>query len=339
MPRVAGDQAVGDEFDRVAHPGVFGDGAVKEIEFPGLVVHHDVFDQRAEADRIVDLGFVFMGEVDALREAAAFHVEDAVAAPAVLVVADEPSVRVCGNRGLAGAGKAEENGDVARLADVGRAVHREHAFLGQEVVHHGEHGLLDLAVILAAADQHQLFGKVDDDRRFGAGAVQRGNAVEARSRDNGEIRLEAGKLVFCRADQQLVDEKVLAGQLVDDAEALARLRVRAGKAVEHEDLPALKIGENAVLDGLEFLVRKGDVDLAPIDLAVNVRRVDGELVVRGPASIFPGGDHQRPRGGKTAFAAAQGLFHKKGGGKIAIHGFGVDDTQLFQGSYHDVVLL
>ena len=55
-------------------------------------------------------------EPDALGVAAAFEIEDAAVAPAVLVVADQPALRVGGKRGLAGSGEAEEERDVARRA-------------------------------------------------------------------------------------------------------------------------------------------------------------------------------------------------------------------------------
>ena len=64
---------------------------------------------------------------DRLGVAAALEIEDAVAAPAMLVVADQHAVRVGRQRRLAGAGEAEEDRHVAVLADVGRAMHRHDA--------------------------------------------------------------------------------------------------------------------------------------------------------------------------------------------------------------------
>src|SRR5699024_11502762 len=53
-------------------------------------------------------------QVDALGVAAALEVEDAVGAPAVLVVADQLAAGVGGQGGLAGAGQAEEDGGLMR---------------------------------------------------------------------------------------------------------------------------------------------------------------------------------------------------------------------------------
>ena len=47
------------------------------------------------------------------------------------------------------------------MADVGRAVHGEHAHLGQDVVHDGEDGLLNFARVLGAADDNHLLFVVD----------------------------------------------------------------------------------------------------------------------------------------------------------------------------------
>lgn len=65
----------------------------------------------------------------------------------VLVVADEVAVGVGGEGGLAGAGQAEEEGGVAFLSLVGRAVHGHHAVQRQPVVHHGEDALLHLTSV------------------------------------------------------------------------------------------------------------------------------------------------------------------------------------------------
>ena len=64
---------------------------------------------------------------DDLCVAAALEVEHAVVVPAVLVIADEQTLRVGGQGGLAGAGQTEEDGSVvALLIGVGRAMHGSH---------------------------------------------------------------------------------------------------------------------------------------------------------------------------------------------------------------------
>ena len=136
----AGARSVRNEVERIGRTGVLGLRAVVEIGHAGVFVEHDVFEHRAEAVAGgVDLRLGFLRQLDALGVAAAFEIEDAVLAPAVLVVADQRAVRIGRQRGLAGAGQAEEDRGVAVRADIGRAVHRHHALGGQVVVQRGEH--------------------------------------------------------------------------------------------------------------------------------------------------------------------------------------------------------
>ena len=124
----------------------------------------------------------------------------------MLIVADELAGGVGGQGGLSGAGQAEEHSGVAVLADVGGAVHGKHALLGQNVIHHGEHGFLDLAGIPGAADHHQMGLIVHQNGCLGPGAVYLGDALEARGGNDGIILMEVLQLVRRGAAQQLVDE-------------------------------------------------------------------------------------------------------------------------------------
>ncbi len=106
--RKAGCRSVRDEMQRIGATGVFGQRSVIEIR-NAVFVHHHVFEHGAKAaGRSVDLGFGLGREADRLRVAAAFEVEDAVFAPAMLVVADQRAIRIGRQRGLAGARQAEK---------------------------------------------------------------------------------------------------------------------------------------------------------------------------------------------------------------------------------------
>ena len=104
-----------------------------------------------------------MAQPDGLGIAAALEVEDAVVAPAVLVVADQDPFRICAEGRLARAAEAEEDSYVAVAADVDAAVHRQHVFSRQAVIHDPEGALLDLAGVLGTADEDLLLGQVDQD--------------------------------------------------------------------------------------------------------------------------------------------------------------------------------
>ena len=135
-------------------------------------LEHDVLQHGAEAQRLEDVRLALRRQVDRLGVAAAFDVEDAVVAPAVLVVADEVALRIGRERRLAGAGQAEEQRRApGLLVGRGRAVHREDAALRREVVHHREDALLHLAGVFGAEDDQLavLEAEVDARRRAHAG--------------------------------------------------------------------------------------------------------------------------------------------------------------------------
>src|SRR4029077_7302540 len=110
-------------------------------------------------------------QLDAFGVAAAFEIEDAVRTPAVLVIADQRALRIGGERGLAGAGEAEEDRGIAVGVDIGRAMHWHDAALGQIIVQRGEHALLHLAGITRPADEDDLAREIDCDDVLGAYAV------------------------------------------------------------------------------------------------------------------------------------------------------------------------
>ncbi len=172
---------VGDRLQRIGAAGVLGDRVVVQVEASRRRVHDHVLEHRPEGvGRGVDLRLRVGREADDLGVAAALDVEDAVLAPAVLVVADQRPLGVGGEGRLARARQPEEDGHAPVGADVGRAVHREHAALGQAVVHQGEDRLLDLAGVGGAADQDLLVGEVQAHEVGRAGAVGVGVGGEAR---------------------------------------------------------------------------------------------------------------------------------------------------------------
>ena len=81
--------------DRVRNTGIFCNGLVSEIDL-AVSVNSYVLEESVSLDSVVDVRLILLGEVDNLCIAAALEVEDAVVVPAVLVVADEKSLRICG---------------------------------------------------------------------------------------------------------------------------------------------------------------------------------------------------------------------------------------------------
>ena len=247
----------------------------------------------------------------------------------MLVIADEHAVRVGGQGGLAGAGEAEEHGGVARIRiHVRGAVHREHAVRREQEVHDGEDALLHLARVAGARDDDDLLVEVDQNRSLGVDAVQLGDALAARRTQHGEVLGEAFELLRGRADEQLMDEQVLARQLVDDADGAAILVVGAREAVKDEHVAALQIGRHTGEDLVKALLGDRLVDLAPRDLVVDVRRIDHKAVVRGTTGILAGHHGERAGIGEDALAALDSLGRQLGRGQVMEYLAGIDNTPL-----------
>ena len=85
-----------DVLDRVGNTRILGDGLVSEVDL-AVLVYGDVLKKGVPDDRVVDVGLGIFVQVDDLSVAAALVVEDAFVVPAVLVIADEQALGICGN--------------------------------------------------------------------------------------------------------------------------------------------------------------------------------------------------------------------------------------------------
>ncbi len=103
MPSTLRRQRVRDLLELVGGTRVLRLRAVVQVD-DSLLVEDDVLEDRPERARHpVDLGLGVGRQVDHLRVAAALEVEDAVCAPAVLVVADQGALGIGRERRLTGA--------------------------------------------------------------------------------------------------------------------------------------------------------------------------------------------------------------------------------------------
>ena len=115
----AGKQGRLDVLDGVASAGVFGERAIVKVRDASDRVVYDVFEHCPESNGLEDLRLLVLVQPQALGVAAAFDVENALVAPAMLVIADQPAARVGRERGLAGSRESEEKRRVALGALVG----------------------------------------------------------------------------------------------------------------------------------------------------------------------------------------------------------------------------
>ncbi len=321
MTGTARARGVRDEVERIGRAGVLGLGAVVIVGHARDRIEHHVLQHGAEAvGGVPDHRLGFLAELDALGVAAALEIEDAVRTPAVLVVADQDAVRVGGQRGLAGAGEAEEQRALAVLADVGRAVHRHDVLRRQIEVERGEHRLLHLAGIGRAADQHDLAGEIDRHHRVGAfaAAVTLGIRLERRQVDDGQLRHEAGELLQLRTDQQLADEQRMPGIFGEDAHLDAIGGVGAAVEVLREQRLAFDVLDEVAEQNVEVLLRHLAIAVPPHRI---LRQVvdDGMLVLGRAAGVVSGEGRQRAAGDDRSFAVADGVFVERRFGEIPIH--------------------
>jgi hypothetical protein len=233
----------------------------------------------------------------------------------VLVVADQLPLRVGGERRLARAGEAEEDRDVAVLADVGGAVHRQHALERQRVVQEREDALLDLAGVVGAADHDLALGRVEDAEGAGARAVLLRVGLEARRVQDDRRRAEALELVRLRRDEHRPGEERVVRHAGDHAQRDPVARVRAGEGVDDVEVVALaQVVADLAAQRLVVLLGERVVDVAPPDPLLGLRLDDRELVLGRAAGEGAGVDDERPAVGDAGLAAQDGVLveHRRG---------------------------
>eukprot|EP00968_Pinguiococcus_pyrenoidosus_P005034 scaffold327_cov257-Pinguiococcus_pyrenoidosus.AAC.11 len=313
-----------DVVQRVRHAAVLGLAGVEVVRGVVGSLEGDILQQRIALDGPVDLRLVLLGEVDGLGVAAALEVEDAVLVPAVLVVADEVAVRVGAERGLSGATEAEEEGGVAVLALVGRAVHGHDALEREPVVHHGEDALLHLAAVVGPADDRDLLLEVEGHEHVAVQAVLLPVLVADAARvDDGVVGGEVGDLVVgLRADEHVANEVVLPGHLGDEADVLARGRVGAAEAVEDVHLlrVVVVVVEHLGVELVEDLGSDATVHVAPPQVALAGRLLHNPLVLGAAARELARVDGHRAVGGGNGLLVGHLLFKKGLVGRVAHHG-------------------
>ena len=100
---------------------------------------------------------------------------------------------------------------------VGRTVHRQDTFVGQQVVQQREHRLLVLARVFGIADQDQLFVEIHRDHGFASATMPHRVCLERRAVDHRPFRHKAVQFRPVGTPQQVTDEQGMPGQLGHDA--------------------------------------------------------------------------------------------------------------------------
>ena len=177
----------------------------------------------------------------------------------MLVVTDELTLRVGRKRGLAGTRQTEEDGRLALLVGVGRAVHRSDALERQQVVHVGEHTLLHLAAVPGVDNHLHLLGEVEDNGRL---RVQTQLLEVLHLGLRGVEHHEVGLAVLLqlgvrRTDEHVLHEVCLPGNLHDEANLQARVLVGTAEGINHVELLARELLRGNLLELLPGSLRYG----------------------------------------------------------------------------------
>ena len=308
-----------DELDGISAARVLGQRLIIEIERARVVIHHHVLEHGAKAaGGREDLRLGFRRQPDHLGVATALEVEHAAVAPAVLVVANQLALGVARQRRLARARQAEEQRGVAGGADVGRAVHGQHAAKRQQVVQDREDCLLVLAGVAGAANQHFAGGEVDRHRHVRAGAVPGRIGLERRRHEHRELRFKGGQVPGGRDDEEVAHEQALPRQFLDEADRQAVLGIRAGVEILHEEFLVLQVRDDVAAQRVEVGGLDRPVDLAPPDIALARGFLDHELVVGRTAGVRASAAHEGAVRGDVAFLAANRVLIQRGRRQVEV---------------------
>src|SRR5207248_11026514 len=147
--------------------------------------------------------------------------------------------------------------------------------------------------------------------------------LEARGVDDGEFRRVRTRRVFID-DEQVAREETVPGELRDDADREAELRVGAGKAVLDEQFLAFERAEQFAVQKVELRRLHRPVHLAPGDVMFARRVADDEFVVRRAAGMLTCAAGERSFGGDHRLAPLHGLFVERGRRQVPVNGTALD---------------
>ena len=317
---------------RIGATHVGRQAVILKIQLERVRIMDHILDDRAEGlRRGVNFRLGFGVQTDCLGVTAALEIEDAGLRPAMFIIADQGARRIGGERCLAGAAEAEEDGGIRRIANrmIGGAMHRHHPFARQDVVEQGENRFLVLPGIGGAADQDDFLFEIQRDDRLTPAAVARGIGLEAGAVDDGEFRHERVEFRWLWSAQQMPDEQPMPGQFGHNADVQPVCRISAAIEVLDEILAALHMGQHVGVQNVERLRRHRRVVLPP-DRIFDAWRADDKFVLGRPACVFAGCHKKGAALAQRALVAFQRRFDQRGLQQVIIDRAQPGDALLVQ---------
>ena len=133
-------------------------------------------------------------------------------------------------------------------------------------------------------------------------------------------RLEPRQLVGRRANEHVARKEAVPGAVGDHPHRQPVFRIGAGVEVLDEQLAALQVGEQALVQAGELLGRDRLVDLAPVHRVLGARLLDDVFVARGAAGEETGRDREAAARGELALAPPHGVLVEHRRGLVPVHG-------------------
>ncbi len=177
-----------------------------------------------------------------------------------------------------------------------RAVHREDALAGHQIVHDGEDALLHLAGVLGAEDDRLASLEVEVDAGLRRHPFGQAIGGELAGVVDDEVRLaEVSEFLGGWADEHRVHEQGVIRPRADDADLQPILGVPAGEGIDAVEPPAgVEVVAGALAVDLEAAGLHRDVHRPPPDVALRLGVPDDPLVLRRPARLRARVGDQRP---------------------------------------------
>jgi hypothetical protein len=232
----------------------------------------------------------------------------------VLIVANELARGVGRESRLAGAGEAEEDGRFIVRTDIRRAVHGEDILLRQQEVEHGEDRFLDFARILGSADQHETKAEVDHYKHRGVRAVHFRIRMEVGCIDHGELRDVLRQLVPVGLNEYIAGKQVVPCGFGYDSDGQTVSGIGSSKAVLHEQIFALQVGQQTAMKKVELIWFQWTVHFSPPDFVDAGWFTHNKLVIGRAAGMLARAHDQRAEMRQAPLSPPDGLFYQRGSG-------------------------
>jgi len=221
--------------DRVRYTSVLCYALVGKVDL-SVLVKCNVLKKSVTNDCVVDVWLRLFVKVDNLSVASTLEVEYSVVIPAVLVITDEESLRICGKCCLTCSWKTEEDCCVLSVeVCVSWAVHGSNSLKWKEVVHHREHTFLHLSAVPCVND-NLLFAC--DVEKYSCLRVKSELFVVLNfsfgSIVNNEIWLEVLKFFLCWLNEHICYEMCLPSYFNDKTDCHTSIFVSTAECIYNE---------------------------------------------------------------------------------------------------------